>query len=106
MTKIGEIIIAFAGKIFNVFKIGAATIVSRVLATFGLAAVTVNSILPDLKGFLMQYVNVLPASATQFLSAIGLDVFMTLILSALTIRMAWRVFLVPKSVADSIGGGP
>lgn len=106
MTKIGEVIAAFAGKLFNVFKIGAATIVSRVLASFGLATISINSVLPDLKGFLVQYTTALPASATQFMSAIGLDIFMTMILSALTVRLAWKVFIVPKSVADGLGGHP
>jgi len=28
-----------------------------------------------------------------------------MVFSALTVRLAWKVFLVPKSVADAMGGG-
>lgn len=105
MTAIGELIAGIAGKVFNVFKLGMASIVSRVLGAFGLTVVSMNAILPNLKTWLQQYVTALPESVLQFASAIGLDVFFTMILSALTVRMAFKVFIVPKSVADSIGAG-
>lgn len=106
MTKIGEIVLAFATKFFNVFKLGMATIVGRVLATFGLSLVSFNGILPNLKAFVAGYVNQLPPQALEMASALGFDVFCTMILSALSVRFAWKVMLVPKSVADSLGGHP
>ncbi|MGN5774281.1 hypothetical protein ABVB18_21915 [Xanthomonas citri pv. mangiferaeindicae] len=33
----------------------------------------------------------------------GIGTAMSMVLSALTVRMTWKVFLVPKSVADSLG---
>lgn len=38
----------------------------------------------------------------QFAGAIGLDVFMTMVISALSIRLASKVFIVPKGVADQL----
>lgn len=104
MTAIGEIIAGFAGKVFNVFKAGAAAIVTRVLGAFGLTMVSLNSVVPSLKAFLMEYAAMLPAKATAFLSAIAIDVFMTMILSALAIRLAWKVLILPKSVANALPG--
>lgn len=105
MTAIGEIIAGFAGKVFNVFKAGAAAIVARILGAFGLTAVSLNSVVPSLKEFLMQYAAMLPPKATEFLSAIGIDIFMTMVLSALAIRLAWKVFILPKGVANALPAG-
>jgi hypothetical protein len=81
-----------------------AAIVMRVLGAFGLTMVSLNSVVPSLKAFLMQYASLLPPKATAFLSAIAIDVFMTMILSALAIRLAWKVLILPKSVANSLPG--
>ena len=104
MTPIGEIIAGIAGKVFNVFKTGAAAIVTRVLGAFGLTMVSLNSVVPSLKAYLMEYANVLPAKATEFLSAVAIDKFMTMVLSALAIRLAWKVLILPKGVASSLPG--
>ena len=53
----------------------------------------------------MGYVSGLPAQALEFLGAIGLGEAMSMILSALTIRLASKVFIVPTSVAQQLGGG-
>lgn len=49
---------------------------TRVLGAFGLTMVSLNSVVPGLKAFLMQYAAMLPPKATDSLSAIALDVFM------------------------------
>lgn len=104
MTVLGELVGAMAGKLFVVFKRGAAIIVGRVLATFGLALVSFQSVLPNLKQFLLGYVQGIPPKALEFMGAVGLDVAMTMILSALTVRLAWKVFIIPKGVADALPG--
>ena len=107
LSAIGELIAGLAGKVFNVFKLGAAAIVTRVLSAFGLSVVSMNALLPNLKAFLLEYVNALPPQVLQLASDIGLDVFFTMILSALTVRFAYKVFIIPTSIAQQIqGGGP
>jgi len=93
-------IIHLVGAIKN----AAAGIVGKVLATFGLTTVTFNAVLPNLKAFVMQYVVQLPASMLDFLSYLGVGTAMTMILSALTVRLTWKVFIVPKAVADQMPG--
>lgn len=105
MSAIGELIGGVAGKVFNVFKLGAASIVSRVLGTFGLTLVSMNTLLPDIKEFIQGYVNQLPPKVLELAAALGVDVFFTMIASALVVKMAFKVFLLPKSVADNLPGG-
>ena len=105
MTAIGEIIAGFAGKVFNVFKAGAAIIVTRVLGAFGLSLVSMNALLPSLKDYLSSFAAQIPPKALEFLGAVGMDVFMSVVLSALTIRFATKVFILPTSVANQLPGG-
>lgn len=86
------------------FKGAISGMVGKVLGTFGLSLVTFSSVLPNLKAFITSQLSGMPAEAMDFLGAIGLGQAMSMILSALTVRMAWKVFIVPKSVADSLGG--
>lgn len=88
-------------------KDAAAGIVGRVLATFGLTTVTFQAVLPNLKAFVMQYVGGIDGAAMQLLSYLGVGTVMSMVLSALTVRLTWKIFIVPKTVADQIaGGGP
>ncbi|WP_342315400.1 DUF2523 family protein [Lysobacter sp. FW306-1B-D06B] len=105
MSAIGEIIAGVAGKIFNVFKVGAGIIVARILGAFGLSLVSLNAILPSLKDYLTSYANLIPPKGLEFLGAVGMDVFMSCVLSALTIRLATKIFILPTSVANQLPGG-
>ncbi len=80
-------------------------IVGKVLATFGLSAVTFTSVLPNLKAFVTSQVTGLPPNVMQVLGYLGVGEAISMILSALTIRMAWKVFITPKAVADQLSGG-
>lgn len=82
-----------------------AGMVGKVLATFGLTIVSFSALLPQLKSFVLQFISGMPAEAVNFLSAIGVGQMMSMILSALAVRMAWKVFIVPKAAADAIGAG-
>lgn len=90
---------------FQGLKAAAAGIVGKVLSTFGLTMVSFNSLLPELKSLLAQQVAGLPGWATNLISALGIDVAMTIVVSALTVRMAWKVWIIPKSVATQLGVG-
>lgn len=83
----------------------AAGLVGKGLATFGLTTVTFNAILPKLKEFVMQFVGGLDGTTMQFLSYLGVGVSFSMILSALSVRMAWKVFFMPKALADQLGNG-
>lgn len=87
-------------------KIAAAGIAGRVLATFGLTMVTFNGILPQLKSYVTDAASGLPGEWMDLLGYLNIGVVMSMILSALTVRMAWKVFIVPTSIADGLGGTP
>lgn len=108
LTKIGDIIAMFGGKLFNLFKLGASAIVARVLAAFGLATISLNTATPMIKDFLASYTASLDPVILAYMHAFGVDQFMTMVLSALSVALAGRVMIVPKPVADqwqAIGGG-
>lgn len=86
-------------------KDAAAGIFARVLATFGLTTVTFNAVLPNLKAFVLQYIGGINGPAQELLGYLGVGTAMSMILSALTVRLTWKVFIVPKAVADQLGGG-
>lgn len=79
---------------------------AKVLATFGLTMISFNVLLPQLKAFVLQYAAALPPEAMNFLGAIGLGKAMSMVFSALTVRMASKVLIVPTSVASQFGQGP
>jgi len=80
-------------------------IVSQVLATFGLTMVTLDQILPNLKSFVLQNLSGLSGPASQLLGYLGIGEVISMILSALTVRLAWKTFIIPKSIADTLTGG-
>lgn len=86
-------------------KAAAATIVGKVLATFGLTMISLGALLPSLKAFVLQYVNILPAEVIGFLGYLNVGVSMSMIFSALAVRLATKVMIVPTAVANQLGQG-
>lgn len=105
MNQVWTWIIGFVARLVGALKLAAAGIVLRVLGTFGLTIISFKAVLPQLKAFVLQYVSGMPAEALNFLGAIGMGQAMSMIFSALTIQLAHKVFIVPKTVADAIQGG-
>lgn len=95
------------GALFLVGKLKdtASGIVGKILATFGLSLVSFEAILPSLKSFVLQYASGLSGTTLQLIGYLNVGVAMSMVLSALTVRMTWKVFLVPTSVANQLGGG-
>lgn len=105
MSVVWGWIIGGIARLVTALKLAAAGIAGRILGTFGLTMVTFEALLPQLKAFVLQFASGLTAEALNFLGAIGLGQAMSMIFSALTVRLAWKVFIVPKSIADGLGGG-
>lgn len=77
--------------------------IARGLGAFGLTVVSFHSVLPNLKTFVQNNISAIPPDAMNLLGALGIGQAMSMILSAYTVKMAWRVWIVPKSVADGMG---
>ena len=90
--------------LFHLFKVGMVNIVTRVLAAFGLSIVTVNTLFPALRGWLEGYMTSLPSNVLDFMGAIGLDIFMGAVISALVVESTTRIFLMPTAAVDAIRG--
>lgn len=86
-------------------KLAVAGMAGRVLSAFGLTIVTFNSVLPNLKSYIVQFTGGLSPEASNLLGYLCIGVVMSMILSALTIRLAWKVFIIPTSVANQLGAG-
>lgn len=106
MGQVWEWIMGGIGHLVAAFKAAAAGIFGKVLATFGLTMVTFEAILPSLKAYVLDLAGQLPAEYINFLGAIGIGKAMSMILSALTVRMAWKVFIVPTSAVSALQGTP
>ena len=105
MSAVWEWITGGIARLIIALKLAAAGIVGRILGTFGVTMVTFEALLPQLKSFVLQFASGMPAEALNFLGAVGLGQAMSMIFSALTVRLAWKLFIVLKSIADGLGGG-
>lgn len=79
--------------------------VAKVLATFGFTLITLKGVLPQLKQFVLNLTGGLPGPAMEMLGALGIGTAMSMVFSALLVRMATKVFFVPTAVADSLKSG-
>lgn len=104
MSQVWVWIIGLVARVVIAFKAAAYSIVTRVLATFGLTIVSFETVLPQIKAFVMQYVSGLPPETLNFLGAVGLGQAMSMVFSALTIQLSYKTFIVPKAVADALPG--
>ncbi len=105
MGMVSDWIIDATTSLVGKLKDASAGMLGKMLAAFGLTTVTFNALLPKLKEFVMQFIGGLDGPAMQMLNYLGVGISFSMILSALTVRMAWKVFIVPKAVADQLGAG-
>lgn len=91
--------------LFEKAKDAAHGIVSQALATFGLTIVTWDQILPNLQAFVVQHMSGITGQAADLLGYLGVGQAISMVLSALTVRMTWKTFIVPKTVAETLTGG-
>lgn len=105
MGMVSDWIVDATTSLVGKLKDAAAGMFGKMLASFGLTTVTFNALLPSLKEFVMQFIGGIDGPAWQMLSYLGVGIAFSMIFSALTVRMAWKIFIVPKSVADQLGSG-
>lgn len=91
-------------RLLIAFKMQAAGISARVLTTMGLTWVSFDAVLPQLKAFVIQHASGMGAEAANFLGYLGVGEAMSMVFSALTVRLAGRAFLAPKAVVDQMQG--
>jgi hypothetical protein len=104
MNQVWKWIIGGIGHLLAGLRDMAAGMVGKVLATFGLSVVTFNGLLPQLKSYVTQFMGGMPPEAMALLGYLNVGVAMSMILSALAVRMAWKIFIVPTAVANQLGG--
>lgn len=91
--KLKQVLVGASGNLVGGLKLAAGFIGARILAALGLAYVTYQAVLPDVKAFLNGYLNQLPTVVRELAGALGVDVFMILILSAYVAKIGTRAFL-------------
>jgi len=97
-------LVGFAGHALGALKTAAGFIAARVLAALGLTFVNYQYVLPEVKGWITPYLSAIPGSVGQLTGALGVDVFMIMILSALVARVGMRAFLVGVEQLQSMIG--
>lgn len=100
-----NIIVKWCGLLLTGLKLGAASIAGRILAGLGLTFVSFTYTLPAVKSWLAQQASGMDSRAVQVLSAAGVDVFMTLVVSALVARIGMKAVLMMTSQLSSMIDG-
>lgn len=100
-----SIIVKLAGKIIGLFKLGAASIFGRALFGAGISLAVFTIAYPQVKNFLQSKFLALPQNAQQLLAYAGVDVFMTLIISAVVARAGLQLFAAATTKLDEFIAG-
>lgn len=103
MNQVWKWILGGVAHLVAKLRDAAAGIFGKVLATFGLSIATFNGLLPSLKNFVTGFISGMPAEVVRMLGSLGVGIAMSMILSALAVRLAWKVFIIPTSVANQLG---
>ncbi|HBC51680.1 TPA: DUF2523 domain-containing protein [Stenotrophomonas maltophilia] len=103
MSMVWEWITRGVNLIWTVLFGGVGRIVTKGLSAAGITLVSMNQVLPQLKSFISNYMGGLPDWAHNFMGAVGFDQFMTMILSALSVRFMFNIIPMPTSAAQQLG---
>lgn len=76
---------------FDIGRTLSSGIVGRMLLTLGIGAATYTFLLPELVAFLQQYLNSMSQGMIDLLGALHIDKALTMIFSALGVKMGTRV---------------
>ncbi|KHM92077.1 hypothetical protein OR60_17760 [Xanthomonas vesicatoria] len=91
------------GLLVGKLKDAAAGMAGKAFTAFGVTAVSFETVLPRLKELVTEKVSLLPGPALDLLGYLGVGQVISMVLSALMVQMSWKVFFVPKTVADQLG---
>ncbi|HBK46580.1 MAG TPA: hypothetical protein DDZ67_09140 [Xanthomonadaceae bacterium] len=98
------ILTKLVGLLVTGLKLAAGSIVGRVMSALGLTWVNVIYALPQVKQWIAEKFSGLPDNVMAILSASGIDVFMTLIVSAIVARVGMRTFTTSITALESLIG--
>ena len=87
------IILKFANTLVGGLKTAASFVFARVMVALGLSYVTMQTVMPDVKAWLVSKSSGLDSRVIDFFGYVGFDVAMTLVLSALVAQVGMRTFL-------------
>lgn len=103
MGSIWEWITRAVNLVWTVLFGGIGRIVTKALSTAGITLVSVSQLLPQLRSEISDYFSGLPDWAHNFIGAVGFDVFMSMILSALSVRFMFKIIPMPTAQAQQLG---
>lgn len=103
MGSIWEWITRAVNLVWTVLFGGIGRIVTKALSTAGITLVSVSQLLPQLRSAISDYFSGLPDWAHNFIGAVGFDVFMSMILSALSVRFMFKIIPMPTAQAQQLG---
>lgn len=92
------------GLLVTGFKIAAGSIIGRGMAAIGLTWVNFTYALPTVKSWVADKFTGLPPQIGQFLAATGVDIFMTLIISAIVARVGMRTITTSLTALQGLIG--
>lgn len=99
-----DIIIVFVKNMVAGLVAAVPALFTRFLAATGLTLITFTSVLPQFKAFMSSFFGSLPSEASNLIGALGVDLCVSMILSAYAIKLSWKWFVIPRSVAENMPG--
>lgn len=100
-----ETITKWANVFVTALGVGLSALWARLLSVLGVSWVNFTYVLPQVKQWLMDQAAGLPEQATAFMAACGIDVFMTLIISAIVARTGLKMLMVSTTALQGMIGG-
>lgn len=100
-----SIIVKLANLIVTGFKLASSSMFTRVMAGAGLTIVSFTVVYPNVRAFLASKFLALPAQYQLLLSYAGVDVFMTIVISAVVARTGMQLFNMATAKLDTMLAG-
>jgi len=91
MFDLWDILKNVVGFFFDALRGLAAGLVGRIMLTLGIGLATYTAVLPELVSFLQTYLNSMSPSMVELLGALKVDVALTMLFSALGVKLGTRV---------------
>lgn len=106
--KITSILVGFTTHFLGAAKVACSFIFARILSAMGLTFVNYQYVLPEVKQFIVDQGAAMDGTTMQLAGVLGVDVFMTMIISALVAKVGMKVVLAGiaqlQGMIDGAGG--